>query len=205
MKTTVIENQSAKNNKSAKNNNRPNITGKEAKNETNNDEGKNAGSENEPAPQTGNTEVKAGDPATVDNQPANVAGTTEAGQIKPEDQNHPQGEPTKRELKELFSLKPFFNLDATVKLVGDLSKKIAQRDRLKGTIDNLETFTIQANEDGDVTGNNKFYRCELIIRDDNGNEFVTKNAYIIDHVSQYVNSLCVEKLAEIEAEIIIPA
>ena len=205
MRTTVIENQSAKNNKSVKNNNRPNITGKEAKNESNNEEGKNAGAENEPASQTGNTEVKAGDPATVDNQPANLAGAKEAGQIKPEDQSQSQDEPTKKEIKELFSLKPFFNLDATVKLVGDLSKKIAQRDRLKGTIDNLDTFTIQANEDGDVTGNNKFYRCELIIRDDNGNEFVTKNAYIIDHVSQYVNSLCVEKLAEIEAEIIIPA
>ncbi|MET3606895.1 hypothetical protein ABIC74_000737 [Mucilaginibacter rubeus] len=205
MKTPVIENQSAKNKKSVKNNNRPNITGKEAKNESNNEEGKNAGAENEPASQTGNTEVKAGDPATVDNQPANLAGAKEAGQIKPEDQSQSQDEPTKKEIKELFSLKPFFNLDATVKLVGDLSKKIAQRDRLKGTIENLDTFTIQANEDGDVTGNNKFYRCELIIRDDNGNEFVTKNAYIIDHVSQYVNSLCVEKLAEIEAEIIISA
>ncbi|WP_426587926.1 hypothetical protein [Mucilaginibacter sp. R-33] len=205
MKTTVIENQRTKNNKSVKNNNRPNITGKEAKNETNKEDGKNGGAENEHAPQTGNPEVKAGDPATVDNQPANLAGATEAGQVNPEEQNQSQGEPTKKEIKELFSLKPFFNLDATVKLVGDLSKKIAQRDRLKGTIDNLDTFTIQANEDGDVTGNNKFYRCELIIRDDNGNEFVTKNAYIIDHVSQYVNSLCVEKLAEIEAEIIIPA
>ncbi|MEO3406820.1 hypothetical protein AAFN85_23085 [Mucilaginibacter sp. CAU 1740] len=205
MKTTVIESQSAKNNKSVKNNNRPNITGREAKNEKQNDESKNGDTQNEAGPQAGNTEVKADSNIAVDNQPANVGGETEAGQIKQGEEAQPQGEPTKKELKEHFSLKPFFNLDATVKLVGDLSKKIAQRDRLKGTIDNLDTFSIQANEDGDVTGNNKFYRCELILRDDNGNEFVTKNAYIIDHVTQYVNSLCVEKLAEIEAEIIIPA
>src|SRR4051812_13371905 len=100
MKTTVIESQNAKNNKSIINNNRTNITGKEAKNEKQNDEAKNGDPQNEAGPQAGNKEVKADSSIAVDNQPGNVGGETEAGQIKQGEEAQPQGEPTKKEIKE---------------------------------------------------------------------------------------------------------
>lgn len=202
MKTTVIGSDKATTKNELKTTNRPNITGKE-KNENHKSDAVKAPAETPQGETAQGTEVKAGDtPANVNqvNQPAQA---TEAVKAKPQAQ--PQAEPSKKELKEQLIAKRVFNLDTTVIMVANLSKKIAQRDRLKNTIANLDTFAIQANEDGDVTESNKFHRCELTITDDEGNEFVTKNAYIIDHVAQYVNSLCVEKLAEIEAEIVIPA
>jgi len=201
MKTTIIESDKAKNNNSVNNNLRPSLTGKEAKNE--------ASENKEPAkaPQVEEAkepEAKADSSLTVDNQPANLTEVGKAGEVKQPEEGQPQAEPTKKEIKEQIKEKPVFNLDATVKLVSDLGKKITQRDKLRVTIDNLDAFTIAPNEDDDVTGTNKYHRCELVITDDTGNEFVTKNAYIIEHVAQYVNSLCVEKLGEIEAEIVIP-
>ncbi|EHQ27532.1 hypothetical protein [Mucilaginibacter paludis] len=205
MKTKVIGSDKAKNNNEVKTTIRPSLTGKEAKNETLNDNAPADVPQSEENNNTETTEVKTGSPVAVDNQSANLADAPKAEELKTGADPQPQVEPTKKEIKEQLNLKPVFNLDATVKLVSELGKKITQRDKLKATIDNLDTFTIASNEDGDVTGSNKFYRCELVLHDDAGNEFVTKNAYIIDHVTQYVNALCVEKLAEIEAEIVIPA
>lgn len=202
MKTTVIGSDKATTKNEVKTTNRPNITGKE-KNENDKSDAAKVPAQTPQGEKAEGTETKAGDSPANDNQVINSAPTAEA--VKAEEQEQPQAEPSKKELKEQLSANRAFNLDTTVKMVADLSKKIAQRDRLKNTIANLDTFAIQANEDGDVTESNKFHRCELTITDDEGNEFVTKNAYIIDHVSQYVNSLCVEKLAEIEAEIVIPA
>lgn len=192
-----------KKNNEVKNNIRPSVTGKEAKN--NEAVKDNAPAQTPQVEENQTPEVKTDSSVAVDNQPANTTAAPKAGDVKHGEEAQPQAEPTKKEIKEQLQLKPVFNLDTTVKLVSELSKKITQRDKLRATIDNLDTFTIASNEDGDVTGSNKFYRCELTISDDEGNEFVTKNAYIIDHVAQYVNSLCVEKLAEIEAEIVIPA
>ena len=205
MKTTVIASDKAKNNNEVKTNNRPSLTGKEAKNEAVNDKAPADAPQGEENKNAETSEVKAGSPVAVGNQPADLATAPKAEEVKQGEEAQPQAEPSKKEIKEQLRIKPVFNLDATVKLVSDLSKKITQRDKLRATIDNLDTFTIAPNEEDDVTGSNKFYRCELTINDDEGNEFVTKNAYIIEHVAQYVNSLCVEKLAEIEAEIVIPA
>jgi len=70
MKTTVIGSDKAKNTNDVKTNIRPNITGKEAKNE--NDTTKT--SAETPQVETAKiAEVKTDKPATVDNQPANVA------------------------------------------------------------------------------------------------------------------------------------
>jgi hypothetical protein len=204
MKTTVIGSDKAKNNNEVKTTNRPSLTGKEAKNEAVNDKANADAPQGEENKNTETAEVKDGSTATVDNQPADLA-APKAEEVNPGEGTQAQVEPSKKEIKEQVKAMPIFNLDTTVKLVSELSKKITQRDKLRATIDNLDTFTIASNEDGDVTGSNKFYRCELVLHDDAGNEFVTKNAYIIDHVTQYVNSLCVEKLAEIEAEIVIPA
>ncbi|RKR84273.1 hypothetical protein BDD43_4505 [Mucilaginibacter gracilis] len=202
MKTTVIGSDKAKNNNEVKTTNRPSLTGKEVKNEALNNQTPADATQVE---ETSAPEVKTDSGLAVDNQPADTTAAPKADEVKPAGEEKQQAEPSKKEIKEQLNLKPAFNLDTTVKLVGELSKKITQRDKLRATIDNLDSFTIASNEDGDVTGSNKFYRCELVLHDDNGNEFVTKNAYIIEHVTQYVNTLCVEKLAEIEAEIVIPA
>jgi len=167
------------------------------------------------APVAGNNESKL---QMINNLPVSTAfndvkGETKKEEAKPQTsmtpepvkaEQLPQAEPTKKELKEAIKAK-VFSLEETVKLISGLGKRIAQRDKLKNTIDNLDNFVIAQSDDEDVTGSNKFQRCELSITDDNGNEFVTKNPYIIDQVAQFVNSLCVEKLAEIEASIIIPA
>jgi hypothetical protein len=101
--------------------------------------------------------------------------------------------------------KPVLNLDSTVKVVLALNRKIQHRNNLQAIVKNLDDFVIHAEEETEETGSAKFQRCELIIKDDEGRSFSTKNAGLIFNTSQYINSLCGEKITEIEAEIIIPA
>ncbi|WP_316753260.1 hypothetical protein [Pedobacter gandavensis] len=120
--------------------------------------------------------------------------------------NQPIAEATKMEIKEdLQETKPARNLDSTVKLVLDLNRRINQRGKLLETIENLESFEIKQHEDADETETNRFSRCMLTIEDDKGNEFTTKNTFIISAVAAQVLNLCSEKLGEIEGEIFIPA
>jgi len=107
----------------------------------------------------------------------------------------------KTELKE----KPVMNLESTLKLVEELHRRKMQRDRLMGTIDTLETFEIAQQEDAEETDSNHFQGCTLTIEDDERRKFTTKNPVIIQAVAQFVNRMCVDRLAEIEAGIIIPA
>jgi hypothetical protein len=101
--------------------------------------------------------------------------------------------------------KPALNLEGTLKLVEELHRKKIQRDKLITTINGVEAFEVELREDGDETGGNVYQRCELTIEDDKGRVFSTKNPTIIWTVAQMVVSLCVDKLAEIEAGITIPA
>ena len=117
----------------------------------------------------------------------------------------PQAEPTKREIKEQLREQQERKLADTVKVVEALSKKIAQKNKLQNTIGNLDSFTIAQNDDkDDMASDSRFQRCELVISDDDGNEFVTKNPYIIAYVAHEVKQLCIDKLAEVEASIVIP-
>jgi hypothetical protein len=102
-------------------------------------------------------------------------------------------------------LKMALNLEETLKLVVELNRKKIQRDKLLETIDNLDAFEIELREDADETEGNYYQGCVLTIEDDNHQKFSTKNPVIIWTVAQQVNSLCVNKLAEIEAGITIPA
>jgi hypothetical protein len=70
---------------------------------------------------------------------------------------------------------------------------------------NLDEFTVKQEEASEETGANSLQGCELIVRDGQGRIFSTKNANLIQQSAQFINSLRVEKIAEIEAEIIIPA
>ncbi|RZK40314.1 MAG: hypothetical protein EOO90_15480 [Pedobacter sp.] len=114
-------------------------------------------------------------------------------------------EPTKMEIKEqLKDEKPAMNLEATIKLALDLNRRINQRGKLLETIGTLETFEVAQKDDAEETDSTHFQGCELTIEDDKGREFTTKNPFIINAVAKMVNTLCVNKLAEIEGEIFIP-
>lgn len=101
-------------------------------------------------------------------------------------------------------IKPALNLEGTLKLVEELHRRKVQRDKLLDIIHTLEAFEVAQIEDGDETDGNHFQGCTLMIEDDSRRKFITKNPHIIWAVGQYVNSLCVDKLAEIEAGITIP-
>jgi len=101
--------------------------------------------------------------------------------------------------------KPALNLDETIKLLEALHVKKVQRDRLLFTIKNLEGFKLDLEKEADETGGNYYQGCVLKIADDEKNEFSTKNPVIIQAVAEFVKTLCVGKLAEIEAGITIPA
>ncbi|HTN20757.1 MAG TPA: hypothetical protein VL125_09790 [Pelobium sp.] len=116
------------------------------------------------------------------------------------DTEQPKAEPTKNETKE----KPTLNLENTLKLVEELHRRKIQRDRLLDTIDTLEAFEIAQQEDAEETDSNHFQGCVLTIEDDERRKFTTKNPVIIQAVAQFVNSMCVNRLAEIEAGITIP-
>jgi chemotaxis protein histidine kinase CheA len=121
------------------------------------------------------------------------------------EQAQPQVEPNKKELKESFAVQQAQRLENTVKLVEQLGKKIAQKNKLQNTIGNLDSFTVTQNDEkDDMASDSRFARCELVISDDDGNEFVTKNPFIIAYVAQEVKQLCIDKLAEVEASIVIP-
>lgn len=96
------------------------------------------------------------------------------------------------------------NLESTLKLVEELFRRKTQRDRLLETITNLEAFEVDQKKDPDQLDVNHFQGCVLTIEDDNRKKFTTKNPVIIFEVAQYVNAMCIKRLSEIEAEIIIP-
>jgi hypothetical protein len=187
----------------AKNNNRPNLTGKEAKDEAGKDKTPGQTSQGEEAK---TSEAKTDSTATTDNQPANVAEAPKAEELKQGEETKPQAEPTKKEIKEQFQAQQERKLAETVKIVEVLGKKIAQKTKLENTIGNIDSFTVtQSDDKDDMASDSRFARCELVISDDDGNEFVTKNPFIIAYVAQEVKQLCIDKLAEVEASIVIPA
>lgn len=117
-----------------------------------------------------------------------------------------KAEATKAELREqMTAQKPALNLEGTLKLVEELHRRKIQRDKLIDTIDNLDVFEVAQKNDAEETDSNHFQRCELTIEDDQRREFVTKNPVIIKKVAEYIHVLCVDRLAEIEGEIFLPA
>jgi hypothetical protein len=101
--------------------------------------------------------------------------------------------------------KPALNLEGTLKLVEELHRRMVQRGRLVYTIDNLDKFEVEQKEEAEDTTSNYYQGCELEIIDDKRNKFSTKNPVIIKAVALFVRDLCTNRLAEIEAEITIPA
>ncbi len=102
--------------------------------------------------------------------------------------------------------KPKFapSLEETLKVVADLHRKKVQRDRLLDTIANLDKFEVEIKDGADETESNFYQGCTITIEDDNRNKFVTKNPVIIKSVALFVKTMCLDRLAEIEANIALP-
>ena len=97
------------------------------------------------------------------------------------------------------------NLEGTLKFIEEMHRKAKQRTKLQDTIKNLDDFEIELRDEADTTDTNYYNGCTLTIEDDNRRKFETKNPTIIWTVAQLVNNMCVDKLAEIEAGIVIPS
>jgi len=141
-------------------------------------------------------------------KPETVKSQEEVKSIKMEtpatvsEQQAQKAEPNKKEIKFQFEQeKPAMNLEQTLKKIKDLSRLSNQREKLIGTIDNLEAFEIKQEDEAEETNLNHFQRCELKITDDGGNTFTTKNPFIINAVAQDIKKLCTDKLTEVEAHI----
>ena len=183
------------------NNNRANITG------NNNVTAK---ANNLPVSTTLNGEAKKDEPKKAET-PAPVQATEQPKEIVQAENSpkivaeQPKAEEPKKVAEEVKPAKPVLNLESTLKLVEELHRRKVQRDKLMDTIQSLEAFEVNQKDEAEESGITNYSRCELTIADDKGKSFSTKNPVIIFHVTQYVNALCIDKLAQIEAGIIIPA
>ena len=183
------------------NNNRANITG------NNNVPAK---ASNLPVSTTLNGEAKKDEPKKME-IPAPIQATEQPKEIVQAENSpkfvaeQPKAEEPKKVAEEVKPAKPVLNLESTLKLVEELHRRKVQRDKLMDTIQSLEAFEVNQKDEAEESGITNYSRCELTIADDKGKSFTTKNPVIIFHVTQYVNALCIDKLAQIEAGIIIPA
>jgi len=140
--------------------------------------------------------------ATTHESPKPETPKAEEHKTQHEPQEQPQAEPTKAEVKAV--IKPVLNLEGTLKWIEEMHRKSNQRNKLQDTIKNLESFEVELRDEADTTDTNYYTGCVLTIEDDKRNKFETKNPTIIWAVAQMVNSMCVDKLAEIEASIVLP-
>ena len=101
--------------------------------------------------------------------------------------------------------RPALNLQGTLKVVEDLHRRSIQRVNLISRIRQLETFEITLTKENDELEENPYQACKLIIEDDQKRQFVTTTPGLIRMVSQYIFNACNEKLAEIEAHIVLPS
>ncbi|RKR83353.1 hypothetical protein BDD43_3559 [Mucilaginibacter gracilis] len=164
---------------------------------------------------------KAANPVTEENKnpqfvagnPVNKDSAKPAETEKPKEEvkastapvaEQPQAEHFKPELK-AEPVKPVRNLTETIKVLEELHRLTLQRNKLLATIDNLESFEVGLKEDFDETEGNYYTGCILTIEDDTRKKFTTKNPLIIWTVAQQINSICVAKLGEVEAKIVITA
>jgi hypothetical protein len=155
---------------------------------------------------TGTEPAKPQTPAFANNNPVNRESVKDKPESEKPQTGKPQPAPETKETKpEIRFEKVGLNLESTLKLVEELFRRKTQRDRLLETITNLEAFEVDQKTDPDQLDANHFQGCVLTIEDDTRRKFTTKNPVIIFEVAQYVNAMCVKRLAEIEAEITIPA
>lgn len=143
-----------------------------------------------------NTVAEKSDGANVNEQVQSKQAET------PKKQEEKKDEPTKKEIKANFEQeKPAPNLEQTLRKIKDLHRLSNQREKLLETIETLDSFEVEQLDDAEETNHNHFQGCTLSIKDDTGRVFTTKNPYIIDQTAKNINTLCVDKLAEVEGQI----
>ncbi|SRR5258708_4773918 len=189
MKTAVIESDNAKSNNEVKNDNPVTAENKKtafvAGNPVNKDSAKpEAKPEAEKAKETPKVEAPK---------------TEQVKAEQPKEEEQPQAEQAKEEPKKFV-----LNLEGTLKFIEEKHRLVKQRVKLQDTINNLDAFEVELRDEADTTDTNYYNGCVLTIQDDKRNTFETKNPTIIWTVAQLVNHMCVEKLAEIEAGIVLP-
>lgn len=169
--------------------NRPSLTGKEAKEHENTKDQSTAQAQEAVAGKT--PETAPGHSPAADNKPANAAEQAPA-EVKDEQK------------AEIRYIKPAMNLEQTLKSVGDLHRLSVQRLALIARIKTLEDFEIKLIEENDELESNPYQGCKLIIKDDKGRDFTTNTPNLIRMVAQFIFDACHEKLAEIESHIVFP-
>ncbi|MDA9554645.1 hypothetical protein N9R54_00285 [Pelobium sp.] len=96
------------------------------------------------------------------------------------------------------------NLESTLKVVADLHQRSIHRERLLKRISELDQFEITLKSESEELESNHFQGCQLMIADDKGRNFTTKTSGLITLVTSFIRQACMEKLAEIEANIVFP-
>ncbi len=112
---------------------------------------------------------------------------------------------TKTEIREeIEKQKPEMNLESTIQVLEDLYRRKKQRDNLAATIDNLKAFEIIEGNELEEPGNKGYVNCMLTLEDGNGHTFETNNPNLITRLMDFFIETCYERLAEIEASIVLP-
>jgi hypothetical protein len=90
--------------------------------------------------------------------------------------------------------------------VAELAKKTALRDKYKEYIYKLTGFEQEQKENIDeLEDETAFQQCELVITDTKGNRFTTKSPSVIKGTVAFISGRFAERLAEVEAGIVLPA
>lgn len=178
--------------------NRPNITGKEAKEHEPAKDEKPA--EVAPLAETQTPETAADHRPAMDNQPADPAPEPQEQQVAQEQQA--VAEESKKEVRYIL---PPRNVEQRIKDVEALHRLAVQRVNLITRKKQLETFEVALTQEADELNDNPFQGCKLIIKDDKNREFVTTTPGLIRLVTQFIYDACDTKLAEIENNIVFPA
>jgi hypothetical protein len=145
--------------------------------------------------------VKGTNPVTADKQKTAFVHGNPVNEVSAT----PLRKDTAMEQPKAEQTKSVLNLAETIKVLEELHRLTVQRNKLLATIGNLEAFEVELKEDFEETEGNYYQGCILTIEDDNRKKFMTKNPLIIWTVAQNINSLCLDKLSEVEARIVIAA
>ena len=95
------------------------------------------------------------------------------------------------------------NLEETLKVVEDLHQKKRHLERLKFSINTLEEFELKQ-EVEDLDQKSYYTGCEIELTDDNRKKWTTKNPNIIREMVNFLKTKFNDKVAEIEAQIVLP-
>jgi hypothetical protein len=189
-----VQGATEKNNHLPKIENRPSLTGKEAKDETLQNQTPVKALETKTAEVT---KASPGTPAPVVNQPADTKEHTPTAGLNGTEQKAVIENPKEE-------TKPVLTLEAKLKAVDDLHRKCIQRLALIGRIKTLEAFEVKLLEENDELESNPYQGCKLIIEDDKHRQFVTNTPGLIKMVSEFIFDACYVKLQEIESTINFP-